>query len=98
MSDPCSVCGADRALVGRVHNCRPRLRPDCVVEADEVIPALSTKKSRAPSAPGEARERARAVLDAAVSAAAVRQRRWREKNRDRYNATMRTYRAAKRKG
>jgi hypothetical protein len=100
MPDPCPECGADRVMVGRVHNCRPRpkpapdpslLRNDAEARAfDAAFEKPAPKKNRPASPP---KVDPRAVLDAAVAAATLRQRRWREKNRDKYNANMRAYRS-----
>lgn len=47
MSDPCPLCGKDRVLVGRVHNCLPPSLPNSIVTPpvkSEVKPTKSRAK------------------------------------------------------
>lgn len=85
MPDPCPECGADRVLVGRVHNCRPRV--EAPVAPEKKIPA---------AAPREKRARAAAALRDGESRGAARQRRYRQAHPEKHREYMRGYMAKRR--
>ena len=73
----CPACGASYALVGHVHRCSGGLR--------DVAPvAMSPLPNEAPPLPN----RPQALTNNATPNS-LRQARWREKNRDRYNEYQR---------
>jgi hypothetical protein len=94
MVERCPDCGVVLGLVGpETHKRMCRGYPAPVGTKENPVLILPVKQAKKFRAAPPRKVEPRAVLDAAVAAATLRQRRWREKNRDKYNANMRAYRA-----
>jgi hypothetical protein len=88
MSETCRECGANLALVGRRHNCRPRTR----VVAESVTTQPVTTPSVTTEAVASVTTQESKDLPRVGSGDKARVYRWRDANRDRYNAYMRKWR------
>jgi hypothetical protein len=81
----CPICGVNLALVGRIHRCVPQQ----AATAPEPMPVI-------PSSPLRPSPNASSPNTPSPNGAYARNGRWRDKNRDRYNASMRDFMRQKR--